>query len=237
MRPAHTLITGGSGTIGALLARHLLDAGARVTTIGTQERPAAHARHTHLVADLRSSDAARTIVGSLHDPPDALVALAARQTTGGLGELSQDQLNDVMAVKVWTPAVLAAELIPHMVEAGWGRVILTGGVAAHRPSNAIATGAVANSAVRTVTTALANDLAGTSVTVNCLTPGAVESARLEATREAMIGSGKRQNFESVPLLSPQEIVNVILFLLSDAAAGLSGSEVIVDGGLLAASNL
>jgi NAD(P)-dependent dehydrogenase (short-subunit alcohol dehydrogenase family) len=81
--------------------------------------------------------------------------------------------------------------------------------------------------------ALASDLRGTGVTANAVSPGPTRTASLEETAR-LYGLADAQAFaDQLPierLLEPEEIAGVLAFLASDAASGMTGTSVAVDGG-------
>lgn len=239
LRARHALLTGGTGTVGSLLARRLLTAGVAVTTVGRRPCKPFAAGHVHIVADLSLPEAVPQIVNLVEQELDILVALAATHSPGRLASLTPRQLEDVMRVKVWAPGLLAYAFCPGMAQRGWGRLVLVGGVTGHRPIPGFIAGAIANSSVKTLTMALSQEWRGTGVTVNCVTPGAIQSNRLDATRRLLNEGreGELDSLEKAPVLQPKALVDSLVFLLSQNADAISGTDVVVDAGLLSGLSL
>jgi NAD(P)-dependent dehydrogenase (short-subunit alcohol dehydrogenase family) len=228
------VVTGASGSIGSALCAELAREGARVVAV-SRRRPATPGPAEWLEADLADrGEVGACIHHLLPLRPSILVHLAAAPTHGRLEELADAQLAAVMAVKAWAPARIAAALGPLMAADGWGRIVLTSGVAWREPSLGHAPGGAANAAVRSVAKALSERWAAHQVTVNSICPGPVESPRLGEVRRSVAG---RQSWmrgeEGMPAgryVRPEEVADAIAFLVSARASGINGAEILVDGG-------
>jgi NAD(P)-dependent dehydrogenase (short-subunit alcohol dehydrogenase family) len=88
--------------------------------------------------------------------------------------------------------------------------------------------------------ALALDLAASGIRVNCVCPGITDTPMFHAHVQTTSDPARTlaQRTRRVPLgrmLAPSEIADAILYLASDRASGITGTELIVDGGYLAAA--
>jgi NAD(P)-dependent dehydrogenase (short-subunit alcohol dehydrogenase family) len=165
---------------------------------------------------------------------DVFVALAASGVRGDLATVADQDLDHAMRVKVWGPAIIAEAIGPAMASAGWGRIVMTSGLAGHEPVPGYLAGGVTNAAVRNIVKGLAERWAADGVTVNAVCPGPVLSERLAGTRGQ--GTGARHVWMAGPermparrYLDPREVARVVTFLVSDAASGINGTEIVVDG--------
>ena len=78
---------------------------------------------------------------------------------------------------------------------------------------------------------LAREVGPKKITVNSIAPGRIETERLA---EAFVGKPRAEDLEQIPLRrfgAPQEVANVVCFLVSDAAGYVTGTVIPVDGGL------
>jgi NAD(P)-dependent dehydrogenase (short-subunit alcohol dehydrogenase family) len=90
---------------------------------------------------------------------------------------------------------------------------------------------------------LAVDYAGAGIRVNCVVPGATDTPLLTAAVSPEEANGVRDRIavlarEQVPLGrlgTPEEVAGAVLWLFSDAASYVTGSHLVIDGGLLAKS--
>ena len=100
--------------------------------------------------------------------------------------------------------------------------------------------AASKGALASGTRAAALDLASLGIRVNCVSPGAVRTKMLMAN---ILGSGRtgdedplKQLEDSIPvgrIAAPEEIADLVVFLLSDKARYFTGGEFLADGGVLA----
>jgi len=176
--------------------------------------------------------AAREAFGAIH----ILVnAAAGHDPNGTVLDITPAQWDRVFAVQVAGAYLMSRAVLPMMIAAGGGSIIhiasQLGRVAAPRRVAYCAT----KGAVIQLAKAMAIDHAGDNVRVNALSPGAVATRRLvhrygnmdEARR---IGGPKHLVNR---LGEPDEIAHAALFLASDAASFVTGSDMLVDGGYTA----
>lgn len=142
---------------------------------------------------------------------------------------------------------MARRFVPGMRARGRGRVVFVGTVGGVRPRAAMPGYYAAKAALPAVALSLAKELAGSGVTVNCVSPGVLRTAEVEAhfraraerkgwgsdpseiERRAIaetIGSGSA----ATRFGSPSEVAAVVVFLASDAASYVNGVDLRVDGG-------
>jgi NAD(P)-dependent dehydrogenase (short-subunit alcohol dehydrogenase family) len=136
-----------------------------------------------------------------------------------------------------------------MMEGSWGRIINVSSIAGKQPSPANSAYAASKHGVIGITRTVAEELAilgFPGITVNAICPGLVntdmmhgpgqvldEVARLTgSTREAVVEERVKPMSLQKRLLEPEEIADMALFLASDAAKGITGQAVNVDGGIV-----
>lgn len=169
-------------------------------------------------------------------PPRILVnGAAADDPTGTILELTPAWWNTILAVNLTGPYLMSRAVLPHMIAAGGGSIIhiasQMGRVgAAGRPAYTATKGALIQLAKT-----MAADHAAQNVRVNTLSPGAIETRRMvmrfgdmETARKT---SGPLHLMKRLGL--PDEIAAAAIFLASDAASFVTGSDLLVDGGYTA----
>jgi NAD(P)-dependent dehydrogenase (short-subunit alcohol dehydrogenase family) len=221
------IVTGGAGALGGAVTSRLLGDGARVSvplelaahgSSLRQRVPAAH--HDRLateVVDVTELDAMTRFadaVGQRHGRVDILVAIVGGFAGGALIETDRAIWDRMLAMNLTATFVAARAVVPHMVEAARGRVVTIGSRAAVPPGPGIIAYTTAKSGVIAFTQALARELAPHGITVNSILPSTMDTP---ANRAAMPDSD-RQGWVSV-----ESVADVIAFLVSDAAAHVTGA--------------
>ena len=245
------VVTGAASGIGAATAALLLARGHAVlaTDIAADGlAPLAAAGAETVVADL-STDAGRAAVidaadawmGALGAPLDWLVNAAGMIVLKPIGEVSGDDLRRAFDVNVGSAFILTQRLGERMRDGG-AVVSFSSPSAKFVATTEAAAYALTKAAISQVTRSFAKAYAPRGIRVNALSPGITDTpmqarvlrevseqrgipeAELSAARLATVPMGR-----SAP---PEEIAGVVAWLLSDAAAYMTGQVVNVDGGMV-----
>jgi NAD(P)-dependent dehydrogenase (short-subunit alcohol dehydrogenase family) len=155
---------------------------------------------------------------------DILVNNAGIVDGGRLADIEQAVLERVLAVHLTGTVGTVRAALPHMLGQGWGRIVNTVSEVALTPpagGSGVAYGA-AKAAVWSATLSMATELAGSGVTVNGISPGALT----RMSREAVAASPASRALD----LDPAHVAAVVAYLCSDEAQDLSGHVVHVAGG-------
>jgi 3-oxoacyl-[acyl-carrier protein] reductase len=130
------------------------------------------------------------------------------------------------------PAIRLVELcLPHLVQSDGGRIILFTSSAVKEPTEHLALSNTVRPGVTGWAKSLARELGPQGVTVNCIAPGRIETARLAQLYPDGPSEG---DLKQIPLGrwgTPQEFGAIACFLASDRASYVTGTTVVVDGGL------
>ena len=182
------------------------------------------------VAASQRAIAAQVADGAL-PPVGALANIAGITSPVPFLETTLDLWNKVMAVNATGTYLVTKAFLPDMIEQGFGRIVNMSSVSAQRGGGVF--GKVpyssAKAAILGFTKALARELGSSGVTVNAVTPGAVDTnIRVGTTDEieaAIVGA--------IPLgrtATPEEVAAVFVFLSSDEASYLQGTTIDINGG-------
>ena len=146
-------------------------------------------------------------------------------------ETTLDLWNKVMAVNATGTYLVSRAFLPDMIDNGWGRIVNMSSVSAQRGGGVFGKVpySAAKAAILGLTKALARELGSSGVTVNAVTPGAVDTnirvgstPEIEAAIAADIPLGRTA--------SAEEVAAVITFLSSEDAGYLTGTTVDINGG-------
>ncbi|UVO50640.1 SDR family oxidoreductase [Sphingomonas sp. SUN019] len=237
----HIVVTGASSGIGRATALLLASRGAKMSLIARRaetlaavrelaggETFAAPADVSDRAALLGAIDAAEAALG----PIDGLFANAG---TGGtfaaFTEYDDAVFEDVLRTNLLSPFWAMKRVLPGMIERRRGAILVTGSLASER-GMARNPGYVASKhGVLGLARAAALEVAPHGVRVNCIVPGFVETEMLanipyeaRATMAARVPQRRTG--------SAEEVAEVAAFMLSDAAAHVTGQSWAVDGGIL-----
>ena len=235
------LVTGASKGIGAGIAAGLATEGARVAVASRDpERIGAAAARIGafpVVFDADDLDAVGGVVDAVErelGPVDVYVANTGGPPAGDdpLG-FTREQWEAAHRTLVLSPMAFLERLLPGMRARGWGRVVAVSSMTVREPlpnlqlSNAHRSGLVAAFKI------LARECAADGVTLNSVLPGRIGTDRLfgnAGSREAAEASAR----EAVPagrVGTVEEIAAAAVFLCSAPAAYITGTTLLVDGGL------
>jgi len=229
------LVTGGSGAIGSAICRRLAADGLEVVVHANHNLEAAQ----KLAAEIGGSAAAFDVV----DPRASLAALESVLEAGPIQVLvnnagvhddaafpgmKREQWARVIAVAIDGFYNVTHPLSLPMIRTRWGRIISITSVTAEIGNRGQTNYAAAKGALHAITRSLARELGTRGITVNCVSPGLIDTAMSAGAFDA--AAIKRL----VPLQragTPAEVADAVAFLASDAASYITGQILRVNGGM------
>ncbi len=250
------LVTGGSTGIGRAAARALARAGTRVVVHGLDPAEAREA------AALIAGDTGCEVVGvggPIQDPQtsadavtvalerfgrlDVLVTSAGIQRYGDVVSTSAETWDEVLSVNLTGVYHAAHAALPHVRTSGAGAVVIVASVQGTATQPQVAAYTASKGALHALTRAMAVDEAHYGVRVNSVSPGSVDTPMLRASARLLGGDDPHAEQRVIDLWGashplgrvgrPDEIGDVIAFLAGEHASFVTGTDVRVDGGLLA----
>jgi 3-oxoacyl-[acyl-carrier protein] reductase len=222
--PRLAVVTGTSSGIGRAIAQRLLDDGWRVRGLDLAPATLGEAGFSPVAVDLLDGAALERAVTDL--TPDALVHAAGTMQTAPLGALDAAAGLRMWQLHVDAAMRMANVVLPRMAAAGRGRLLLIGSRVA-RGMAGRSQYAAAKAALPALARSWAAEVVARGVTVNVISPAAVATAMLEDPARA----GTPPKLPPIGrLIQPEEVAALAAFLLSDAAAAITGQEILVCGG-------
>jgi NAD(P)-dependent dehydrogenase (short-subunit alcohol dehydrogenase family) len=232
------VITGGATGIGRAAAQRFIDEGAFVFLFGRRQDALDAA-----VAELGPN--ARAVQGSVSEPADLDRLYAAVRAERGtldivfanagagsplrLGEITAAHIDATFDTNVKGTIFTVQQALP-LMRAG-GSIILTGSSAGTTGAPAFSAYSASKAAVRNLARTWAEDLKGTGIRVNVLSPGATAT---ELAKAALGEEGQKAYGMMTPLqrmAEPSEVGAAAAFLASSDSSFMTASELAVDGGL------
>lgn len=240
------VVTGASQGIGFSVARRFLLAGDLVVAVaraGEKLRSASDVLAAEgLQCILAETDLAdpHAITGAVaraaeHGPIEVLVNNAAAHTIAPVEKVALDRWETTVRTNLTAPFLLAQAVLPHLLSRGTGSIINVASVGGiFGPPQAAPYGAT-KAALINFTKTLAAELGSTSVRVNVVSPGmtSTEMGRsVVRDFEQTLGLSEEEIIERLQgrWIDPSEIAEVIFWLASPDASGVSGAHIVADLG-------
>ncbi|MEZ0577452.1 SDR family NAD(P)-dependent oxidoreductase [Nocardioides sp. MH1] len=233
------LVTGASSGLGAACVQLFAAQGARVLAVGRDTgRLEAVAREagstTPHVADLADPDACRGAVAAAvetHGRLDVLVNNAGRHDFRITTDVTRDQWSHDLAVNLDSVFYMSQAAIPHLLETG-GNIVNVASVAGVMGESYSAAYSAAKHGVVGMTKALAVEYVRTSLRVNCVCPGGMDTPQA-STIEVPDGADWDLILRVASLrglMSADKVAQVVAFVASEDASAVNGSILTVDQG-------
>ncbi|HEU4650782.1 MAG TPA: SDR family NAD(P)-dependent oxidoreductase [Croceibacterium sp.] len=246
------IVTGAAGAIGFATAEILAREGARVMLVDivadrleqcTEALREAGHDAVGFVADCADEAA---VAGYVHAAMGTFGRIDGFFNNAGIeGRLAPtheyeiDEFDKVLRVNLRGMFLGLRHVLPHMVAAGKGAVVLTASIGSERGLAGACAYNAAKHGVVGLTRTAASEVAQKGVRVNCVEPGVIETPLLVGMLEQMFDSVEAgmQKLGEVATLNrvgqPREVGDVVSFLLSDEASYVNGARWEIDGGALA----
>lgn len=243
--PSQTvLITGASGGIGAAIADRFAKSGLNIVLHYRQSHERvneaarscmAHGANVLTVsADLRDKEQVLRMKEKLENhglQPDILVNNAGVSHYGMLQDVSEEEWDEVISVNLKGTFLCTQAFMPSMVNRRYGRIINVSSIWGISGASCEVLYSTTKGGINAFTKALAKELAPSSVTVNAIAPGAVQTAMMEQFDELELKAVK----EEIPagrLALPEEIASLVYFLSLPESGYINGQIISPNGAWL-----
>ncbi len=232
------VVTGSASGIGKAACRRLVSSGWRVFGLDIDAQEAAGFEEVY--CDVKDSRSVAAAFAGIEGAIDALVCCAGVLRTGLMESMSVEDFDLVLNTNLRGTFLCAQTALPALRRAAApdapARVVLLSSIAALRPKVVSGAYAASKAGVSQLCRVMAAEWAPMGVLVNALAPGTVDTPMVRAVSDAAIGKGYRPSGVSPVgrIAQPDDVVDVMMFLLSDAARYVTGTTIPVDGGTQAA---
>ena len=236
-------VTGASKGLGREMAESLAAAGAKVLLVARNEAllsdvvrgiRARGGEARHMVADVTDETVGIEVDQAVREAfghCDILINNAGINNRKTIEDMSLDEWNEIIAVNLTGPFSMARALVPGMKKAGWGRIINMTSIMSHVSLPARTGYSTTKSGLLGFTRALALELAPHNITVNGISPGPFAT---EMNRPLIEDPEKNRQFlSSIPIGRwgrVEEIGKLAVYICSDQAGFLTGTDIVIDGG-------
>ncbi|HEX7637560.1 MAG TPA: acetoacetyl-CoA reductase [Burkholderiaceae bacterium] len=237
------LVTGGTGGLGQAICKRLADDGFSVVALHTPGHPdvegwlAQREREGYSfvaqkvdVSDHASCAAAVDEIRRRFGPAAVLVNNAGITRDASFRKMTLEQWQQVMRVNLDSMFNMTKPVVEDMIAARWGRIVNVSSVNAQRGAFGQANYAASKAGIHGFTKSLAIEFAGHGVTVNTVSPGYLRTAMVEKVPREIVESRILPQIPVGRLGEPDEVAQLVGFLVSERGAFVTGANLSINGG-------
>jgi 2-keto-3-deoxy-L-fuconate dehydrogenase len=245
LKDKKAFITGAGSGIGQAMALRFAEEGARVFVLDVNESGGKETEEAILEAggqgsyhrlDVTDLAAVKALFEEL-GPADILVNNAGIASIGNVENTSPEEMDKIYAVNIKGPYHCLHAAIPGMKANGGGAVLNMASIASRLGISDRFAYSASKGAIFSMTLSIAKDYLADKIRCNCLCPGRVHTAFVDAYLEKNYPDNKAEMFKKLSeyqpigrMGRPEEIASLAVFLCSDEASFITGSAYDIDGG-------
>ena len=232
------LVTGASSGIGRATAIECAKQGARLVITGRNEARLAETYsqlegegHLQIVADLCKQEDIDRLVAET-PALNGLVNNAGQNSLVTVNYIEQADLDSVYQTNVFAPILLTKELLKKRKITKGGSIVFTSSISTSLSTPANGLYASTKAAITSYMRTCAVELGGRGIRSNAVLPGTIETQLGTGTIPDELIAKDKEHYVLRRYGKPEEVAYAIIYLLSDAAAWVTGTSLVIDGGRL-----
>lgn len=226
------LVTGATRGLGKALAERLRDDGAKVIGTGTQADGKVSDGVEYMAVDFTDGPATEAFAERIAArKPLILINNAGIGIERGIEELSTQEFRQVHDINLVAPMILSRAVVPGMRKARWGRILNVGSIYGTISTEKRVPYSSTKFGIDGLTAALAPEVARDGILVNTLAPGFILTDMVANAADVDV-SALEAKIPIGRLAQPEEIAAFASWLVGPQNTYISGSSLIIDGGLV-----
>ena len=234
------IITGGAQGIGVGICKVFIEAGATVILWDiidgqpvVDEIKSSGGSISFQKVDVTSKEEVETAVAAImedHGRIDILINNAGIIRDKSFMKMTEEQWDAVMQVNTKSLFVTSKAVLPHMIEAQYGRIVGASSINAMAGAFGQTNYSASKAAIQGFTRSLCREVGKFNITVNCVAPGFIKTAMSDSMPQEIIDAGVSQ----IPVKrigTPEDMGYAYLYLASKEAGFISGITLHANGGM------
>lgn len=233
------VVTGGSSGIGKAIVEALSEQGAKIFIIDLNENPDhSKAGITTIITDITQTDKLNEAINTLPDSIDILVNNAGIGFVGNIEKTEEEDFDRLYRVNVKGVFNCVKALLPRMKKKG-GVIINMASIVSHVAVKNRLAYTMTKGAVLAMTNAIAKDYISDKIRCNSVSPARVHTPFVDDYLEKNYPGKEKEMFDNLSqtqpigrMGKPKEVAHLVLYLCSDEASFITGSDFPIDGGFI-----
>ena len=233
------VVTGGSSGIGKAIVEALSEQGAKIFIIDLNENPDhSKAGITTIITDITQTDKLNQAVNTLPDSIDILVNNAGVGFVGNIEKTEEEDFDRLYRVNIKGVFNCVKALLPRMKKKG-GVIINMASIVSHVAVKNRLAYTMTKGAVLAMTNAIAKDYISDKIRCNSVSPARVHTPFVDDYLEKNYPGKEKEMFDNLSqtqpigrMGKPKEVAHLVLYLCSDEASFITGSDFPIDGGFI-----